>query len=283
MSPPSSRQAKRTVLTLVILSAALAICAIAFHRQHNRAVEQAQEVLADAVAVRAIKSAHWLNSQEATFRDFAAQVTPIKALDPSSALELTAQLRAMAPAFTDLAVINDTGRTVWGGATTGSLHESFPWFRDAAGPARFSGGIYPAPDAAPRVLFSRRLTKEGRGWHLRGEADAAALATFMGKTEDAGWVLAPEQGAVMPLAGLVPGPALRLRLGEFCRGPLPAALRLDNGWLVAAAGIPERKTALAVFTPEPSAQNKNIGLGLTILAAVCLAYAGFIRARALKG
>ena len=41
--------------------------------------------------------------------------------------------------------------------------------------------------------------------------------------------------------------------------------------------------ALAVSVPEPQTPYKNLGLALTVLAAACLAYAGYVRARVLKG
>ncbi|BBD06944.1 hypothetical protein [Desulfovibrio ferrophilus] len=282
MRQTSQRLAKRIALSLIILSAALAICAIAFHRIHNMDQERALELMAETVSMQAIKSAHWLDTQEAIFRTFAADVTLEQALAPASAMHLTTELQSKAPLYIDLSVVNDTGRTLWGGTSTGSMHGNFLWFKDATGPDRFAGGIYPAPDGTPRILFSRRLTEEGRGWHLRGEVDATALSTLISSTEAAGWVLVGAQGPAISLAGMIPNPGLTLRLGEACREPLPLAKRLNNGWLVAATNIPERKTALAVVMPEPSTPYKNIGLALTIMAAVCLAYAGYIRARALK-
>lgn len=283
MRSPGPRLAKRITLSLIILSGALAVCAIAFHRLHGMAVDRTLDLLAESVAVQASKTGHWLDARDAAFRLFASQVHAQTALDPGQAAALGDALFSRDEAFTELAVMDDAGRTLWGTSSPGTTHAGFAWFEDAAGPAPYAGGVYTASDGTARVVFSRRLERDGRTWHLRAEADPVGLAPELEENRNAGWMLMAEQGPVMSLAGLPPGSGLALRLKELAAGPLPVSRRSDDSWLIAAARLPGRRTTLGAALAEPVTPYKNTGLALTIMAAVCLAYAGYVRARSLRG
>lgn len=284
------RFARRVSLGLMVLTAILATCAITFHRMHAIALEESREILTLETQRRAGQAATWLEARADSFQRFAKAVSQDEALDPMATGALLDRLRHRDDAFTDLALMDETGRALSGSTSGSGIHGSFPWLRDASAAKEFSGGMYPGPDGGIRIFLSRRLTSEGRGMHLRAEADTQGLSQAVTENdENAAWFLLDGHGAAFPLGGPpAPGAALTaLALYKHSNGT-PMAQSSDSGRITAVSPLPgipiptPNGPGLAVSIHEPQTPYKNLGLALTILAAACLAYSGYVRARALK-
>ena len=203
------RFARRVSLGLIVLAAVLATCAITFHRMHAIALDENRELLLLETQRRAVLAATWLDARASSFRRFAAPLAPERALDPAATGPLLEELQRADNSFTDLALVDGTGRTLSGSSPAPGIHDSFPWLRDAAASPEFAGGLYPGPHGGVRIVFSRRLAPEGRGMHLRAEADPEGLAeTIIQDGKEATWFLLDGHGAALPLGGpMAPGAA----------------------------------------------------------------------------
>ena len=205
------RFARRVSLGLIVLAAVMATCAITFHRMHAIALDENRELLLLETQRRAVLAATWLDARAASFRRFAAPLPPERALDPAATAALQDELQRADNSFTDLALVDGTGRALSGSSPASGIHDSFPWLRDAAAAPEFAGGLYPGPHGGVRIVYSRRLTPEGRGMHLRAEAAPEGLAqTIIQDGKEATWFLLDGHGAALPLGGpMAPGAAPR--------------------------------------------------------------------------
>lgn len=274
------RFARRVGLGLMILAALLAACAILFHRMHAQALDEARALLEQETTRRADRAAAWLAARRDAFAAFARPA----AADQAGGNPDLERLRRADPAFAFLATVDGSGR-VLSGSTGGSAEPG-----DLVPPPGTGPGepvLLASPDGGVRVLFFLRPGQGEDGPLLLAEADPRSLAEVVADgAEQAAWFLLPERGPALFLGGSrFRDAAPVLDLFRASRGR--AASAHSEPLLLAAAPLTDPRgdtfaMGLGASVRRPDTPYHDLGLALTVLAAACLAYSGYVRARALK-
>lgn len=202
--------------------------------------------------------------------------------DDARLAEMFRELQGRDPAFTRLEVVDGTGGVLRsapgpGTAREGGMHGAFPWLADAARAEELAGGLYPDPDGAARILLSWRLTPEGRGTHLRAEADARALpAATEGGAGIALYYVAPGGAVFAPAAGTSPPPGreTRLALDSLAKAArrTEALAQREVPWpdettrIAVAAPLRDDSVSLVLLVPKPAPDQTSKTLPTTFLA-----------------
>jgi len=198
---PNTRPSLRPTAVLTLLAVLLAVTAAIVAQRFSENTERIIEARARLALVLATQTELRLERLREAFASVTNGLAPGEIPDEPHLALLLEQLRNQDQAFSELVVVDDTGTTVSSAPARaakepGGLHEAFPWLRDAARPGSLTGGLYPAQNGTVRILFSKKLIPDGRGTHLRAEAETSSLPTTSEASRDLTILLVHDDGTL---------------------------------------------------------------------------------------